>query len=178
MAAPRLIEVGRIAGAFGVRGELRITAYTAEPLALLRYRDLLRQDGTKALTLASARAAKGGLVGRAKEVETREHAEALKGVRLYIPREALPEPEEDEFYLADLIGLEARDASGAIVGRIRAVEDFGAGDLLDIAPPDGPSFWLAFTREAVPEVRIGEGYVTVAFPAEIGGDPEPDERTD
>jgi 16S rRNA processing protein RimM len=166
MAAPRLLEVGRVAGAFGVRGEVRLTTFTEDPLALLRYRVLLREDGGPALTLTSGRAAKGSLVGRAKEVETREQAEALRGMRLYVPRDILPEPEEDEFYLADLIGLEARAPDGATVGRIRAVENFGAGDLLEIAPPDGPSWWLPFTREAAPEVRIADGFITVVRPGE------------
>lgn len=166
--AERLIEVGRVAGAFGVRGELRITTYTADPLALARYKALRRADGAPALTLTGARAAKGGVVARAAEVETREDAEALKGLRLYIPRAALPPPEADEFYLADLIGLEARAPGGDVVGRIRSVQNFGAGDLLEIAPADGgATWWLPFTREAAPEVRIAEGYVTVVRPAEV-----------
>ena len=174
MTAERLIEVGRVAGAFGVRGEVRITAFTGEPLALVRYRTLLRQDGSPALTLSGGRVAKGGVVARAKEVETRDQAEALRGLRLFIPRDRLPAPEADEFYLADLIGLEARDPSGAVVGRIRAVENFGAGDLLDITPADGgPSWWLPFTREAAPEVRIADGFVTVVRLPEIEAEPDP-----
>jgi len=170
LSPERLIEVGRVAGAFGVRGEVRITTFTADPLALLKYKALKRSDGSLALTLTHARAAKGGIVARAKEVETRDQAEAARGLKLFIDRGDLPPPDEDEFYLADLIGLEARDAEGAVIGRIRAVENFGAGDLLEIAPPAGPSWWLPFTRETAPEVRIADGYVTVIRPAEIEGD--------
>ncbi len=177
MTAHHLIEVGRVAGAFGVRGEVRITTFTAEPLALLRYRTLARSDGSPALTLTEARAAKGGVVARAREIETREQAEAARGLRLFIDRAALPPPEEDEYYLADLIGLQARDAAGGLVGTIRAVEDFGAGDLLEIAPADGgPTWWLPFTREAAPEVRIAGGYVTVIRPAEIEGEAQADSK--
>ncbi|HSV01664.1 MAG TPA: ribosome maturation factor RimM [Phenylobacterium sp.] len=162
----KLILVGRVAGAFGVKGELRITAYTADPLSLLGYGQLLREDGRPALTLTGGRAAKGALIGRAKEVETREQAEALRGLRLYVPRAALPEPDADEFYVADLVGLAVESPEGEPLGRIRSVQDFGAGDLLEIEPPEGASFWLPFTRDAVPEVRIAEGVVVAVRPDE------------
>jgi 16S rRNA processing protein RimM len=167
----RLILVGRVGGAFGVKGELRITSYTDDPAALVRYRDLRREDGSAGLTLTAGRPYKGALVARAKEVATREDAEALRGLQLYVPREALPEPDEDEFYLADLIGLRAIAPDGAELGRIKSVQNFGAGDLLEIAPPSGPTWWLPFTREAVPEVRIAQGEVVAVRPVEI--DPPP-----
>src|SRR4051794_23641812 len=107
-----LILVGRVAGAFGVKGEVRITAYTAEPLALLDYKTLRREDGSPGLTLLSGRAAKGAFIGRAAEIETREQAEALRGLRLYITRDVLPEPDEDEFYVTDLIGLSVETRDG------------------------------------------------------------------
>ncbi|MGA0605827.1 ribosome maturation factor RimM [Phenylobacterium sp. VNQ135] len=161
-----LILVGRVAGAFGVRGEVRITSFTADPSALLDYRDLQREDGAPALTLTSGRPAKGGLVVRAAEVETREQAEALRGLKLYIPREALPEPDEDEFYVTDLIGLSVVTPEGEPLGTIKNVQDFGAGDLLEVQPPEGASWYLPFTREAVPEVRIGDGVVVGVKPSE------------
>jgi 16S rRNA processing protein RimM len=161
-----LILVGRVAGAFGVKGEVRISAYTADPMALLGYRELIREDGRPALTLTGGRPAKGGIVVRAKEVETREQAEALRGLRLYLPRAALPAPEADEFYVADLVGLTVEAPDGTPLGRIKSVQDFGAGDLLEVQPAEGPSWWLAFTREAVPEVRIAQGKVIAVRPAE------------
>lgn len=164
--AKSLILVGRVAGAFGVKGEVRITAYTEDPMALLGYRVLLREGGEPALRLTGGRAQKKDFVGRAEEISTREEAEALRGLRLYVSREALPEPDDDEFYLADLIGLEVRTPEGEAVGTIRSVQDFGAGDLLEIAPPRGPTWWLPFTREAAPEVNIAGGYVTVVPPEE------------
>ena len=163
-----LIQVGRVAGAFGVRGEVRITSFTAEPTALVDYKALLREDGSPALTLISGRDAKGSIVARAKEVETREQAEALRGLKLYIPRAALPAPDEDEFYVTDLIGLAVVTAEGDALGTVKAVQDFGAGDLLEITPPEGGATWyLPFTREAVPEVRIAEGTVVAVKPDEV-----------
>ena len=162
-----LIQVGRVAGAFGVRGEVRITSFTGEPLALLDYKTLVREDGSPGLTLTSGRAAKGGVVVRAKEVETRDQAEALRGLKLYIPRDRLPEPEEDEFYVTDLIGLALQTPDGEALGTIRSVQDFGAGDLLEVQPPEGGATWyLPFTREAVPEVRIADGVVVAVKPEE------------
>jgi len=163
-----LIQVGRVAGAFGVRGEVRITSFTAEPLALVDYKDLKREDGAVALTLTSGRPAKGGIVARAREVETREQAEALRGLKLYIPRSALPEPDEDEFYVTDLVGLSVVDPAGEPLGRIKSVQDFGAGDLLEIAPAEGGATWyLPFTRDAVPDVRLADGVVVGVKPDEV-----------
>lgn len=163
-----LIQVGRVAGAFGVRGEVRITSFTADPLALLDYGTLTREDGSPALTLSSGRAAKGGIVARAAEVETREQAEALRGLKLFIPRAALPAPDEDEFYITDLIGLSVVTAQGEPLGVVRSVQDFGAGDLLEVAPVDGGATWyLPFTREAVPDVRIAAGEVVAVPPDEV-----------
>ena len=163
-----LIQVGRVAGAFGVRGEVRITSFTAEPLALVDYKTLVREDGQPALTLTSGRVAKGGIVARATEIETREQAEALRGLKLYIPRDVLPEPDEDEFYVTDLIGLAVQTAEGEALGTVKSVQDFGAGDLLEIAPTEGGATWyLPFTREAVPQVRIAEGVVVAVRPDEV-----------
>jgi 16S rRNA processing protein RimM len=166
--APKLIVVGRVAGGFGVRGEVRITTFTEDPLALRGYRALLREDGTAALTLLNARAVKGGIIGRAKEIETKEQADAMRGLKLCIPRASLPEPDEDEFYLTDLIGLNVDQADGQRIGRIKAVHDFGAGDLIEIDSGDGkPSWYLPFTRENVPDVLIAEGRIVAVRPVEV-----------
>ncbi|MDB5479332.1 MAG: rimM [Caulobacteraceae bacterium] len=165
---PRLILVAQAAGAFGVKGEMRITAFTEDPAALLRYGTLKREDGSPALTLTGGRIAKGAVIARASEVETREEAQALRGLRLYIDRAILPEPEEDEYYLADLVGLAVRSPAGEAMGTVKSVNNFGAGDLLEIAPGDGsPSWWAPFTREVVPDVRLAEGLIVVDRPPEI-----------
>ncbi|WP_333586528.1 ribosome maturation factor RimM [Phenylobacterium sp.] len=162
----RLIQVARVAGAFGVRGEIRITTFTEDPMALPAYGTLLRDSGEPALNLSAARPVKGGIIARAREVATREEAEALRGLRLFITRDSLPPPDEDEFYLADLIGLSVATAEGEALGKVKSVQDFGAGDLLEIQPPAGASWWLPFTRETVPEVKIPEGRLVAVRPAE------------
>ena len=161
----KLIQVARVAGAFGVRGELRITTFTEDPMSLAAFKALLRQDGSVGLTLTSARPVKGGVVCRAKEIETREQAEAARGLNLFIPRDALPAPDEDEFYLTDLIGVAVETPDGERLGEVKSVQDFGAGDLLEVQPASGPSWWLPFTREAVPEVKLAEGRL-IAIPPE------------
>ena len=174
MAQDKLILVAQIAGGFGVRGEVRVTAWTADPMALLAYGPLLRADGSVGLTLTSARPEKSGVVGRAKEIATKEQADALRGLKLHIARDRLPEPEEDEFYLTDLVGLEARDPEGARLGAVKSVQNFGADDMLEIAPADGgPTWYLPFTKEAVPALHIAEGWLLAVRPAEIG-EREPD----
>lgn len=163
-----LILVGRVAGAFGVRGEVRITSFTAEPLALVGYKTLLREDGSPGLTLTGGRVAKGGVVARAAEIETREQAEAARGLQLFIPRDRLPEPDdEDEFYIADLIGMDVVSPEGDLLGKVRSVRDFGAGDLLEVAPTIGESWWLPFTKDAVPEVQVDARRVVAVRPDEV-----------
>lgn len=170
----KLVLVAQIGGAFGVRGEVKVTAYTAEPMSLLDYGVLLRADGSVGLTLTSGRPDKKGIVGRAKEIATKEEADALRGLKLFVPRDALPEPDEDEFYLTDLIGLQARDAGDVVVGTVKSVQNFGADDMLEIAPAAGGQTWyLPFTREAAPELHVSEGWLRVVRPTEIG-EREPD----
>ena len=172
-AAPRpagLVLVGRVAGAFGVRGEVRISSYAAEPLALLAYRDLVDATGAPALSLEGGRLAKPGeIVARARGVASKEAADALRGLKLHVPRASLPPPEDaDEFYLHDLIGLEARSPAGEVLGRIKAVLDHGAGDILELDPGGGrPTRLLPFTRDVVPDVRTAEGWLTVVPPVDM-----------
>ncbi|MGH7024844.1 MAG: ribosome maturation factor RimM [Caulobacteraceae bacterium] len=157
-----LILIAQVAGAFGVRGEVRLTAHTADPMSLLAYSPLKEETGAVALTLTGGRAVKGALIARAREIATREDALALRGLRLFVERADLPPPGEDEFYLADLIGLVARAPDGAPLGKVKSVANFGAGDLLEIDPGDGsPAWWAPFTREAAPEVNLAEGWLTV-----------------
>lgn len=170
----RLVLVGQVAGGFGVRGEVRVTAYTADPMALVAYSPLLRADGSPGLTLASGRPEKTAVVGRAREIATKEQADALRGLKLYVPRDRLPAPEEDEFYLTDLVGLQARDPADVVLGVVRSVQNFGAGDMLEIAPATGgPTWYLPFTRDAVPDLYIAEGWLRAVRPAEVG-EREPD----
>ena len=170
----KLILVGQVAGGFGVKGEVRVTAYTADPMALLAYGPLLRADGSVGLTLTSARPEKSGVVGRAKEIATKEQADAMRGLKLHILRDRLPEPDEDEFYLTDLVGLEARAPDGGVLGTVKSVQNFGADDMLEIAPAaGGPTWYLPFTKDAVPDLHIADGWLLAVRPVEIG-EREPD----
>ena len=174
MSEAKLILVGQVAGGFGVRGEVRVTAFTDDPLALKAYGPLLRTDGSTGLTLTTARAAKGAVIGRAKEIETKEQADALRGLKLFVPRERFPAPDEDEVYVTDLIGLEARAPDGRVLGRVKAVQNFGASDMLEIAPAEGGQTWyLPFTRDATPELHIADGWILAVRPNEVG-EREPD----
>jgi 16S rRNA processing protein RimM len=164
-----LILVAQVAGAFGVRGEVRLTAFTEDPLNLLGYGPLLNATGVPALTLTTGRAVKGAVIGQAVEIATREQAEAMRGVKLYIERSALPPAEdEDEFYLADLIGLDVVSPTGAPLGKLKFVANFGAGDLLEIAPatPGEASWYAPFTKAVVPEVDLAGGRIVVDRPVE------------
>ena len=167
----KYLRVGVITSPHGVRGEVKVTTFTADPMALVSYKTLMRQDGSPALTIASARPTKGGIVARLKGVDDRNAAEALRGLKLYMSRDSLPEPEEDEFYLADLIGLAVETTAGELLGKVKTVQDFGAGDLLEIQPKAGASWWLPFTREAVPEVRIAQGKIIANPPTMIEDEP-------
>lgn len=160
-----MVCVGAIAGAFGVQGEARIKSFCADPEAIADYGPLSLEDG-RSLTIRLARPVKGGFAARLGGVPTREAAEALKGQRLYAPRERLPALPDDEFYHADLIGLEVVDTGGHVLGKVRAVHDHGAGDLLEVGVPGvSQPVLLPFTREAVPTVDLAARRI-VADPPE------------
>ena len=163
----RLVLIARVSGAFGVRGELRIRNYTDDPMSLLGFRELKGADGSPALTLIGGRPFKDGLIARAREIASKEQADALKGLELYVPRSALPPAADDEFYLADLIGLTAVSPDGAVLGEVKAAPNFGASDLLEIQPPGGAPSWLvAFTAETAPQIDLAGGRIVVVRPDE------------
>lgn len=150
------ICVGAIAGAFGVRGEVRLKSFTAEPRAIADYGPLTSEDGRHSFAVTLTHPVTGGFGARLSGVATRERAEALKGVTLWVARSALPSLPDDEFYHADLIGLAVFDPGGAPLGQVRAIHDHGAGDILEVAGPQGVLL-LPFTRAVVPTVDIAAG---------------------
>ena len=164
------ICVARIGAAHGVRGEVKLWPFTQDPLAVLHYGPLSTKDGVREFEVARARVAKDHLVAVLKGVATREDAERINGVELYISRDKLPATEADEYYHADLIGLRAIDAGGEAIGSVLAVHNFGAGDIIEIAPPQGPTLLLPFTNAVVPTVDIAAGHVVIVIPPEIEGD--------
>lgn len=167
--------VGAIAGAFGVKGEARLKSFTDHPDAIADYGPLETEDGARSFDITITRTVKDGVAARLSGVKTREDAEALKSTRLYVPRERLPAPDEDEFYYTDLIGLSIETPDGRKIGRIKAVQDFGAGDMLEYAPQGGgESLFLPFTREIVPTVDLAGGRVIAEPPADAEETPEED----
>jgi 16S rRNA processing protein RimM len=147
--------VAQIGAAHGIRGEVRLKAFTADPMAVAQYGALTTEDARQ-FEIASLRAVKDDvLVARLKGIDDRTAAEALRNRRLFIPRERLAAPDADEFYHADLLGLPVVDAQGHKLGTVAAVPNFGGGDLLEIAPIEGgPSVLLPFTKAIVPEIDI------------------------
>ncbi len=170
---PAKICVARIGAAHGVRGAVKLWTFTEDPFAVKAYGPLLTKDGARHLELTSAREAKDHLVATFKGIETREDAERLNGVELYVARDKLPATEEDEYYHADLIGLAAVTTADEPLGRVVAIHNFGAGDIIEIAPPSGTTMLLPFTNAVVPTVDLAGGRVVIALPEEIDGD-EPD----
>jgi len=164
------ICIARIGAAHGVRGAVKLWTFTEDPLAVKAYGPLLTKDGARSFEVASARAAKGHLVATLKGVATREDAERLNGIELYVAREKLPATDQNEYYHADLIGLAAVTSANAPLGRVVAIHNFGAGDIIEIAPPHGPTMLLPFTNAVVPTVDLAGGSVVIELPVEIEGE--------
>ncbi len=158
--------VGAIAGAYGVRGEVRLKSFCAVAEDIAGYGPLESEDGTRRFEITLTGTIKNGLSARLSGVAQKEAADALKGVRLYVDRDRLPEAGDDEFYHADLVGLEVVDTGGRALGRVKAVVNHGAQDILEVTGPDLPApALLPFTRAAVPTVDIARGRI-VADPPE------------
>ena len=164
MSADNRICVGAIAGAFGVAGEVRLKSFCTVPEAIATYGPLYTEDGSRSYKVKLTRPVAGGLGARLSGVATKEDADSLKGTTLWVSRDRLPAAGDDEYYHADLIGLEVRDTGGALLGRVSAVHNHGAGDLLEVAGPDG-TLLLPFTKAIVPTVDLAAGRI-VADPPE------------
>jgi 16S rRNA processing protein RimM len=163
------IRVARIGAAHGVRGEVKLWPFTQDPMAVAGYGALETEDGTRQFEIESLRPAKDFLVARIAGVTDRDAAEALRNLDLFVPRERLPEIEEaDTFYYADLVGLSAVTADGAPLGTVTAVHNFGAGDIIEIAPAGGGApLMLSFTEAAVPRIDLQAKQIVVVPPGEI-----------
>jgi 16S rRNA processing protein RimM len=170
VAAP--ICVARIGAAHGVRGAVKLWTFTEDPLAVKRYGPLMTKDGTRHFEVTHVREAKGHLVATLKGIATRDDAERLNGIELYVARDKLPATDEDEYYHADLIGLAAVTPANEPLGRVIAIHNFGAGDIIEIAPPHGATMLLPFTNAVVPTVDLAGGRVVIDLPSEIEGDDE------
>jgi 16S rRNA processing protein RimM len=169
--------MGRIGAAHGIKGEVRIQSFTEEPLALADYGPLATNKPGLVIEIETARATTNVLVARLKGVTDRTAAEKLNGVELYVDRDKLPPTdEEDDFYHADLIGLDARLNDGTVLGKVTAIPNFGASDLLEVTDArSGDTYLYPFTKAVVPEIRIADGYLVIEVPVEADpGEEEPD----
>ena len=167
MAAP--VCVARIGAAHGVRGAVKLWTFTEDPLAVQSYGPLMTKDGARQFEIANLRAAKDHLVATFRGIASRNDAEKLNGIELYVPREKLPDTDDGEYYHADLIGLAAVNAADEPLGRVIAIHNFGAGDVIEITRPDGDSVMLAFTKETVPVIDVAGGRIEIAVPEDDEG---------
>lgn len=161
--------VGMIVGVHGVKGAVRVKSFTEEPEDFASYGPL-EDDRGRVFEASVEGRVRGAVIASLAGIDDRDEAMALKGTRLYVPRAALPEPEEDEFYFTDLIGLSVERPDGAKIGRVVAVDNFGAGDVIEIAREGAPPLDLPFTRKTVPVVDIAGGRLVVVEPPEVVGE--------
>lgn len=174
----RRILMATVGAPHGVRGGVKLTVFAEDPSTLRRYNPFETADGA-AMKLKKIQPIGKAMVGTFEGVEDRNAAERLRGTELYVPRERLPRPDEDEFYHVDLIGLEARTVAGEPLGTVRSVDDYGAGDILEIVGTR--TVLVPFTRAIVPEVDLAAGTLTVDPPAgllDIDDGPPPAEGED
>ncbi|MEZ5946096.1 MAG: ribosome maturation factor RimM [Hyphomonas sp.] len=161
-AEDRLIAVGVVKGAHGVRGEVRVKSFTADPEAVFAYGPLVDAAGQTVLTPKSARPGKDHFIVRPKEQKQKEEWDALRGTLLHVSRSAMPDASEDEFYIEDLVGLDVFAGGGEAAGRVKSVQDYGAGGLIEISLKGGDSVLIPFTLADVPVVDLAAGRIVVA----------------
>ena len=166
--------IGAITGVRGLRGEVRIKSFTADPDGVAAYGPVTDEGGERAYRIRVIGHVKGRVIARLDGIDDRDAAESLKGTKLYVPRSVLPEPEDGAFYHADLVGLRAETADGAPLGTVKAVYNFGAGDVIEItgdgAGKDG--LMVPFTNAAVPDVDLEQGVIVVSPPDYLETDDE------
>lgn len=162
--------VGAIVGAHGVRGQVRVKSFTAVPADVAAYGPVESEDGSRRYGFKVMGEVKGLIIAKLDGVADRNAAEAMRGTKLYVPRDRLPETEEDEFLYSDLVGLRAEAVDGSAIGTVRGVSDFGAGELLDIALKAGGSILVPFTKAAVPVVDVAQGLLVIDPPDLVEGE--------
>jgi 16S rRNA processing protein RimM len=170
--------LGVITGAHGVRGEVKVKTFTADPRAIARYGTLSDAAGTRSFALKPRGSARGLVIAAIEGVGTRDAAEALKGVELFVARDRLPRPRRGETYIADLVGLAAVGPDGAAIGRVARVLNYGAGDVLEIERPGAEALLLPFAAPMVGEVEPERGRVFVSPPTEVEARGEDDDAQD
>lgn len=171
------ILMAKVGAPHGIKGEVRVKAF-GDPEMLDEYGEL-RDSSGRTFKIKRMRAQKNVLVVKFEGINTRSEAEVLNGTELFVSRDSLPElQDEDEFYISDLAGLAVKNPEGDVIGKVIAIQNFGAGDLIEIAPTGGgETYYLAFTRETVPEINVPEGWLQANPPPEtVAGKPGADEE--
>jgi len=162
MTAAYRVCVAQIGGPHGVRGEVKLKSFTADPMAVKDYAPLESEDGAKSFEIEALRPAQGYLVAQLRGINDRGAAERITNLKLFVPRERLPAPDREEFYHIDLIGARAVTPAGDEIGTVLAIHDFGAGDILELQfNESGATMMLPFTTTFVPEVDIAGGRIVV-----------------
>lgn len=176
----RRILLGHISVAHGIRGEVVLVSHTERPTDIAAYGPLGDEDGVRSFCIKSIRHAGKGLIASIEGIDNRTAAEALRGTRLYVDRSRLPPPGAGEWYQADLVGLAAVSALGEAVGEVVAVQNFGAGDILEIRPAaGGPTLLVPFEDAFVPAVEVAQRRIVIDLPAETPDDGElPDDEAE
>jgi 16S rRNA processing protein RimM len=164
VAGPEKVCLGVVVGVHGVRGAVRIKSFAADPADIAAYGPVSDESGARSFAVKVEGFARGAVLARLSGIADRDAAEALRGVRLYVPRAALPATREDEYYHADLIGLPVETREGAPLGSVRAVHNFGAGDILELRAADGRELLLPFSAAAVPTVDLAAGRIVADPP--------------
>ena len=169
------VAIGAVTGAHGVKGLFKVKPFTDSPRDIAAYGPV--QAGDRSLTLSVHGVTSNGLViAAASEITDRDGAAALRGTRLEVDRSALPETEADEIYHTDLIGMSVETVDGERLGRIAALHDFGAGEIVEVRPPRGPTVMLPFDATFVPNIDLETRRVTVAPPDGLLDPPDPDRQ--
>jgi 16S rRNA processing protein RimM len=167
-----MIFVGAIAGAFGVKGEVRLKSFTAEPEAIAEYGPVFIEDGTKSFNVSLTGQLKNALSAKLSGVHTKEDADALRGLQLFVPRSKFPQLPNDEYYYADLIGIGVFDAGGTQMGNVYSVQNHGASDILEISQPGtSATVLLPFTRKNVPTVDTKASRIIIDPPDRLFEEP-------
>lgn len=166
------VLLGEISGVHGIRGDLLVRTYTATPEAIASYGPLTDAAGAKTFSLRIVRVTDKGVVARIEGISDRTAAEALRGTKLFIARDQLPETDASEFYHSDLVGLKALAEDGTHLGEIVSVQNFGAGDLLELKPLAGASEFIPFEDQWVPKVDLSSRSIVIRRPASTGDENE------
>lgn len=167
--------VGIVAGAHGLKGAVKIRSFTENPKDVAAYGPVTDQSGERSFEIHIVSANQKGLVAELSGIKDRNAAEAINGTELYVSRDKLPEPDEDEFYYADLIGLPVEHINGGIIGTVSLVDNYGAGDVMEVDLKDGGTEMFTMSREVVPKIDLENGRIVVNPPVEIYADENHDD---